>query len=307
LEKYREYSIWKRSMWSLKAMNDLVSDKAGECEVIPPEEWNVTLRDGVNQDCSQMRSGGIAGEGRSVANEIGYFLRTMGGITLFGDELLYCKILGVSESESNFSTFVESACWPSSNPILDKLYDKLDTEVNSVRLTMKLPLMHCAKYSPLMKLQISFKKNIDMDEYNEISGITKYNEIDVSSMENIFVPMENVTVVSDLPLCMGDLPGAEKSSSLDTRLGDLLKMSIMMQSLRIVDPSPPSDGGDELGVGEIAGIVIGCIALVGGVAVASIVIYRRRRQAQQVLFDSSDEEDGSNEEGGNEGEDPSLL
>jgi len=282
-----------------KAIYELVSDKAGECEAIPPEEWNVTLRDGVNQDCSQMRSGGIAGEGRSVANEIGYFLRTMGGITLFGDELLYCKILGVSESESNFSTFVESACWPSSNPILDKL--SLDTEDNSVRLTMKLPFMYCAKYSLLL------------DEYlrdNESQTVTEFlqsGEIDVSSMENIFVPMENVTVVSDLPLCMGDLPGAEKSSSLDTRLGDLLKMSIMMQSLRIVDPSPPSDGGDELGVGEIAGIVIGCIALVGGVAVASIVIYRRRRQAQQVLFDSSDEEDGSNEEGGNEGEDPSLL
>ena len=296
-KKYREYAF-KRSLWSLKAMNDLVSDKAGECEVIPPEEWNVTLRDGVNQDCSQMRSGGIAGEGRSVANEIALFLRTMGGMTLFGDELLYCKILGVSEPEYNFSTFVESACWPSSNPILDKLYDKLDTEDNSVRLTMKLPLMHCAKYSPLI------------DEYNEISDITKYNEIDVSSMENIFVPMENVTVVSDLPLCMGDLPGAEKSSSLirgDMRLGDMIKMSIMMQSLRIVDPSPPSDGGDELGDGEIAGIVIGCIVLVGGVAVASIVIYRRRRQAQQVLSDSSDEEDGRDEEGGNEGEDPSLL
>ena len=283
-----------------KAIYELVSDKAGECEAIPPEEWNVTLRDGVNQDCSQMRSGGIAGEGRSVANEIGLFLRTMGGMTLFGDELLFCKILGVSESESNFSTFVESACWPSSNPILDKL--SLDTEDNSVRLTMKLPFMYCAKYSLLL------------DEDNKISGITEYNEIDVSSMENIFVPvsddffaMENVTVVSDLPLCMGDLPGAEKSSSLDTRLGDVLKMSIMVQSLRIVDPSPPSDGGDELGVGEIAGIVIGCIALVGGVAVASIVIYRRRRQAQQVLFDSSDEEDGSNEEGGNEGEDPSLF
>ena len=109
-KKYREYAF-KRSIWSLKAMNDLVSDKAGECEVIPPEEWNVTLRDGVNQDCSQMRSGGIAGEGRAVANEIGYFLSTLGGMTLFGDELLYCKILGVSESESNFSTFVESACW----------------------------------------------------------------------------------------------------------------------------------------------------------------------------------------------------
>jgi hypothetical protein len=231
LEKYREYAF-KRSLWSLKAMNDLVSDKAGECEVIPPEEWNVTLRDGVNQDCSQMRSGGIAGEGRSVANEIALFLRTMGGITLFGDELLYCRILGVSESESNFSTFVESACWPSSNLILDKL--SLDTEDNSVRLTMKLPFMYCAKYSLLL------------DEDNKISGITEYNEIDVSSMENIFVPvsddffaMENVTVVSDLPLCMGDLPGAEKSSSLDTRLGDVLKMSIMVQSLRIVDPSPP--------------------------------------------------------------------
>ena len=296
MEKYREYSIWKRSIWSLKAMNDLVSDKAGECEVIPPEEWNVTLRDGVNQDCSQMRSGGIAGEGRSVANEIALFLRTMGGMTLFGDELLYCKILGVSEPEYNFSTFVESACWPSSNPILDKL--SLDTEDNSVRLTMKLPFMYCAKSS------------LVMDEYNEISGITEYNEIDVSSMKNIFVPMENVTVVSDLPLCMGDLPGAEKSSSLirgDTRLGDMLKMSIMMQSLRIVDPSPPSDGGDELGVGEIAGILIGCIAFVGGVAVASIVIYRRRLQAQQVLFDSSAEEDGSDEEGGNEKEDPSLF
>jgi len=297
-KKYREYGF-KRSFWSFKAIYELVSDKAGECEAIPPEEWNVTLRDGVNQDCSQMRSGGIAGKGRSVANEIGHFLSTLGGKTLFGDELLYCKILGVSESESNFSTSVESACWPSSNPILDKL--SLDAEDNSVRLTMKLPLMHCAKYS------------LVMDEYlrgNEISGITEYlqsGEIDVSSMENIFVPMENVTVVSDLPLCMGDLPGAEKSSSLDMRFGDVLKMSIMMQSLRIVDPSPPSDGGDELGDGEIAGIVIGCIVFVGGVAVASIVIYRRRRQAQQVLFDSSAEEDGSDEEGGNEKEDPSLF
>ena len=201
MEKYREYSIWKRSIWSLKAMNDLVSDKAGECEVIPPEEWNVTLRDGVNQDCSQMRSGGIAGEGRSVANEIGYFLRTMGGMAISGDEDLYCL---PPKSESNFSTYVESACWPSNNPILDRLSSMFDFEENSVRLTMKLPLMVCLG-------------------------------------ENTRFPIENVTVVADLPLCIGNAgPWASEPTSpsyiLDMTFRDSFKMNFMVSSVRIVDP-----------------------------------------------------------------------
>ena len=56
----------------------------------------------------------------------------------------------------------------------------------------------------------------------------------------------------------GDLPGAEKSSS-DPRgyaSRDMLKMNIMMQSLPCGSLAP-LDGGDELGDGEIAGIVIG--------------------------------------------------
>ena len=64
---------------------------------------------------------------------------------------------------------------------------------------------------------------------------------------------------------------------------------------------PVSGGGDDLGDGEIAGIVVGCVLFVAGVAVVSIVIYRRRRQAQQVLSGSSDEED-EKDEGGNEAE-----
>ena len=207
LEKYREYSIWKRSLWSLKAMNDLVSDKAGECEVIPPEEWNVTLRDGVNQDCSQMRSGGIAGEGRSVANEIGYFLRTMGGMAISGDEDLYCL---PPKSESNFSTYVESACWPSNNPILDRYSSVLGNEDNSVRLTMKFPLMECFE-------------------------------------ENTTYPIENVTVVADLPLCIGNAGPWPRPTSgsnildlsthiLDRTFRDVFKEILMDYSVRIVDP-----------------------------------------------------------------------
>jgi len=202
-------------MWSLKAMNDLVSDKAGECEVIPPEEWNVTLRDGVNQDCSQMRSGGIAGEGRSVANEIEYFLSTFVGMaalnlepgsyardTISGDEDLYCI---PPISESNFSTYyVESACWISNNPILDRLSSMFDLEDNSVRLTMKLPLMVCLK-------------------------------------ENTTFPIENVTVVADLPLCIGNAgPWARPISPsylLDMTGRDVFKTNCMAHSVRIVDPT----------------------------------------------------------------------
>ena len=206
MEKHREYAF-KRSLWSLKAMNDLVSDKAGECEVIPPEEWNVTLRDGVNQDCSQMRSGGIAGEGRSVANEIGYFLRTMGGMAISGDEDLYCL---PPKSESNFSTYVESACWPSNNPILDRYSSVLGNEDNSVRLTMKFPLMECFE-------------------------------------ENTTYPIENVTVVADLPLCIGNAGPWPRPTSGSYLLdymtvydymtaGDVLKTNCMDHSVRIVDP-----------------------------------------------------------------------
>ena len=54
---------------------------------------------------------------------------------------------------------------------------------------------------------------------------------------------------------------------------------------------PPSGSKEELGDGEIAGIVIGCLVFVAGVGLMSIVIYRRRRQAQQVLSGSDDEEE----------------
>lgn len=190
-----------------KAIYELVSDKAGECEAIPPEEWNVTLRDGVNQDCSQMRSGGIAGEGRSVANEIGYFLRTMGGNAFSGGERLYCL---PPKSESNFSTYVESACWPSNNPILDRYSSVLGNEDNSVRLTMKFPLMECLG-------------------------------------ENTTFPIENVTVVADLPLCIGNAGPWPRPTSgsvildlsthiLDRTFRDVFKEVFMAHSVRIVDP-----------------------------------------------------------------------
>ncbi|QDZ25793.1 hypothetical protein A3770_19p83110 [Chloropicon primus] len=63
-------------------------------------------------------------------------------------------------------------------------------------------------------------------------------------------------------------------------------------------------GGDDLGDGEIAGIVVGCVLFVAAVAVVSIVIYRRRRQAQQVLDDggSSDEDEDEGNNNNSEGE-----
>ena len=204
-----------------KAIYELVSEKAGECEAIPPEEWNVTLRDGVNQDCSQMRSGGIAGEGRSVANEIGYFLRTKVRMAISGGERLYCL---PPKSESNFSTYVESACWPSNNPILDRYSSVIGNEDNSVRLTMKLPLMECWA-------------------------------------ENTTFPIENVTVVADLPLCIGNAgPWASEPTSgsdildLSTHIldrdvfkevvRDVSKEVFMIMSVRFV--APPLHELDEL-------------------------------------------------------------
>ena len=77
-------------------------------------------------------------------------------MALWGPNLL--QILE-SRVESNFSTFVESACWPSSNPILDKL--SLD-EDNSV-VDNEAPT-HALREIILV-----------MDKYNEI-GITEYND-----------------------------------------------------------------------------------------------------------------------------------
>merc|ERR1711907_44696 len=217
-KKDREYSIWKRSIWSLKALYDLVSDKAGECQAIPPEEWNSPITvSGASQDCQKQMEeypGGITGEEGSVfdvmASEIGkddhqWTLR-------FGDDLLYCDNSLFNGTDFDYSAAVESACWPNDNPILDGKY-------NFLRITMKVPL-RCEKLSVL---------NYCCDAQRDLGSV-------------IPLPMKfmNATIVMDWPICSDRYLRSE--SFLRPEGSVTRSFPWPTRGARIVDPSPRRHG-----------------------------------------------------------------
>ena len=223
--------------WTRNALFALVSDRAGECEDIPPAEWDTPLAvSGVSQVCQKKMerySGGITGEKVSVAKVIASeFYDHFGALRmspdwfpwmpqgnlpdlLWGDELLCCRhppSVDVSHSinHSIQNIALESACWPNENPISGD-------RGNYLRLTMKGPLL-CEK-----------KTVVADGYYYGFESICK-----TGSMHQHLGPFEftkNATIVMDVPICILDLD-AEWSDD-----------TVWYSSARIVDP-PPSNISD---------------------------------------------------------------
>ena len=148
-QKWREYDDGVESeRWTESALYTLVSDRAGECEPIPPEEWSSPITvSGVSQECQKQMEeypGGITGEEESV-----FDVMTGSGSDMlrFGDDLLFCDNSLLSRAA------VESACWPNDNPILGGKY-------NFLRITMKGPLL-CEKLSVLDE----YWRGLDENDY----------------------------------------------------------------------------------------------------------------------------------------------
>ena len=114
------------------AMKEYAAEDTGACDPIPRSLWNTTVREGKDQDCEWWFQS-IAGEGRSVANDIGgIFLDDDGGPLLMqSGNLSTCfTTLG---SDYNFGLNVKSACWPAGT--------EMEPEGNHVvRMTLELPL-----------------------------------------------------------------------------------------------------------------------------------------------------------------------
>ena len=177
-----------------------MSDKAGECEAIPPEEWNSPITvSGASQDCQKQMEeypGGITGEEGSVFDVMASWFHdesNVGMTFLFGDEVLWCNT-----TTTDHSIAVESACWPNEDPIIGDKY-------NNLRLTMKVPL-RCEKFSVVSEFLLSTAASCGIEIICEVP-----------------LPMEftNATIVMDVPVCTG-YDGASIPSSA-----------------RIVDPPPP--------------------------------------------------------------------
>ena len=212
-QKWREYgSDDYPTTWTRNALFALVSDRAGECEDIPPAEWRTPLAvRGVSQVCQKKMerySGGITGEEESVASAFDDWI-VAGNLLdlLYGDDLLICRnyLRGVDHS-----IVVESACWPNENPISGD-------RGNYLRLTMKGPLL-CEK------------KTVVADGYYYGFEST----CKTGSMHQHLGPFEftkNATIVMDVPICILDLD-AEWSDD-----------TVWYSSARIVDP-PPSNISD---------------------------------------------------------------
>ena len=193
------------------ALFALVSDRAGECEDIPPAEWDTPLTvSGVSQvkSCQNQIEeepyrrfpGGITGGEESVADDIASWFHDesyVGMTLLFGDEVLWCN-----NTLTDHSIAVESACWPNEDPISGDKY-------NNLRLTMKVPL-RCEKNSVVSEFMLSTAANCGSPRIEIFC-------------EEVPLPMEftNATIVMDVPVCPGYCGACFPSSA------------------RIVDPPPP--------------------------------------------------------------------
>ena len=204
--KWQEYDPGENPLehylttWTRNALFALVSDRAGECEPIPPEEWSSPITvSGVSQDCQKQMEeypGGITGEEESVFDVMTGSMTDPVMMLRFGDDLLFCDNSLLSRAA------VESACWPNDNPILGGKY-------NFLRITMKGPLL-CEKLSVLNE----YWRGLDDDDCWPCDPP---------------LPMEftNATIVMDLPVCSG----WDASEWSDPGWFD--------SSWRIVDPPPP--------------------------------------------------------------------
>ena len=219
-QKWQEYeSEWKLpTTWTRNALFALVSDRAGECEDIPPAEWDTPLAvSGVSQVCQKKMerySGGITGEEESVASVIGTEFFYHFGLTpsfqgnlpelLYGDDLLWCRNTRVDINHSIQNIAVESACWPNENPISGD-------RGNFLRLTMKGPL-RCEKSSVA-------------DNYY----FGQESACKTGPCPHHLEPIEftNATIVMDVPICILDLDA------------DWGEDTVWYSSARIVDPPPP--------------------------------------------------------------------
>ena len=114
------------------SMKEYAAEDTGACDPIPRSLWNTTVREGKDQDCEWWFQS-IAGEGRSVANDIGgIFLDDDGGPLLMqsGNVKTCFTTLGF---EYDFGLNVKSACWPAGT--------EMEPEGNHVvRVTLELPL-----------------------------------------------------------------------------------------------------------------------------------------------------------------------
>ena len=222
-QKWREYgSDDYPTTWTRNALFALVSDRAGECEDIPPAEWRTPLAvRGVSQVCQKKMerySGGITGEEESVASAIGtefddhfgFLPGSQGNLPdlLFGDDLLVCRTTRVdinhSINHSIQNIALESACWPNENPISGD-------RGNYLRLTVKGPL-RCEKFS------VAGDYYFGPESACQTGPCPHHPE-----------PIEftNATIVMDVPICILDLD-AEWSDD-----------TVWYSSARIVDPPPP--------------------------------------------------------------------
>ena len=211
--------------WTRNALFALVSDRAGECEDIPPAEWDTPLAvSGVSQVCQKKMerySGGITGEKVSVAKVIASeFYDHFGALRmspdwfpwmpqgnlpdlLWGDELLCCRhppSVDVSHSinHSIQNIALESACWPNENPISGD-------RGNYLRLTVKGPL-RCEKFS------VAGDYYFGPESACQTGPCPHHPEP---------IEITNATIVIDVPMCTGWFDAPFDSS------------------WRIVDPPPP--------------------------------------------------------------------
>ena len=209
-QKWREYgSDDYPTTWTRNALFALVSDRAGECEDIPPAEWDTPLavskvsqvKSCQNKEPYERFPGGITGGEESVADHIASWFHdefNVGTTFLFGDEVLWCN-----DTLTDHSIAVESACWPNEDPISGDKYKNL-------RLTMKVPL-RCEKKSVVFEFLLPTARTV--------------NGIDIIFSEEVPLPMEftNATIVMDVPeiACTGYCGAC------------------LTWSARIVDPPPP--------------------------------------------------------------------
>ena len=112
------------------SMKEYAEEDTGACDPIPRSLWNTTVRDGKDQDCEGLWQS-IAGDARSVADDIGFTFANGGPLLMQSGNLSTC--VTPLDFNYNFSLNVKSACWPAGT--------EMEPEGNHVaRVTLELPL-----------------------------------------------------------------------------------------------------------------------------------------------------------------------